>query len=135
MGKLTLVVEESAYRPSSWVMPLSSFFVASLFIDDEDFCFLEEEAWCAAGSARGVTMAVALATLPLNRVLAGVGGTCFTATAVVGLAAPFVAGLLAFGTALTAGFAAGLAGAAFLATTLAVGFAAGFAAALLLALP
>jgi hypothetical protein len=126
-----LVVEESAYRPSSWVMPLSSFFVASLFIDDEDFCFLEEEAWCPASSARGVTMAVALATLPLNRVLAGAEDTGFAATAVAGLAAPFAADLPALGAAL----AIGLAGAAFFATTLAAGFATGFAAPLLLALP
>ncbi|KRB42878.1 hypothetical protein ASD82_07435 [Rhodanobacter sp. Root179] len=123
MGKLMLVVEDSAYRPSSWVIPLSSFFAASLFIEDDVFCFLEEEAWCAAVSARGVTMAVALATLPLNRVLAGAGDTCFAAATGAGFATVFSAGLVAFGAGLVTGFgtglAAGFATTAGLATTLA----------------
>ncbi|KQZ74450.1 hypothetical protein ASD55_08590 [Rhodanobacter sp. Root561] len=109
MGKLMLVVEDSAYRPSSWVIPLSSFFAASLFIEDDVFCFLEEEAWCAAVSARGVTMAVALATLPLNRVLAGAGDTCFAAATGAGFATVFSAGLVAFGAGLATGFGTGLA--------------------------
>lgn len=82
-------------------------------------------------------MAVALATLPLNRVLAGAGDTWLTAAA-AGLATDFAAGAgfaagLAGGFGRTAGFAAGFAtglvGAAFLATTLVAGFAAFFTAA------
>lgn len=83
-------------------------------------------------------MAVALATLPLNRVLAGAGDTWLTAVA-AGLAtdfaagAGFAAGLVGgFGraTGFAAGFATGLVvGAAFLATALVAGFAAFFTAA------
>lgn len=80
-------------------------------------------------------MAVALATLPLNRVLAGAGDTWLTATA-AGLATDFAAGsaggfgrVAGLAAGLAAGFATGFAGTAFLATTLVAGFATFFTAA------
>lgn len=76
-------------------------------------------------------MAVALATLPLNRVLAGAGDTWLTAAA-AGLATDFAAGLaggVGRAAGFAAGFATGLAGAAFLATALVAGLAACFTAA------
>ncbi len=37
LGRLMMLVDGSAYRPSSRVMPLSSFVAADLFIEDDEF--------------------------------------------------------------------------------------------------